>query len=148
VRLRAATEDDAGLLLRWANDPDTRTASFSRGPIDPATHATWLRSVLGDPARRLWIALADDAAVGQGRLDVLSPGDGERISISVAPEARGRRLATPLIAAVCAEAHGDVEAEVRLENTASRRAFEAAGFLEVDRDDDRSVLRWQGPPGA
>ena len=81
--------------------------------------------------------------MGQVRLDRLE--DGELISISVAPDARGQGLAPLIIVAACGEANGTVIARIRPDNERSIRAFSRAGFTRAD-DGDPVVLRWtQGP---
>ena len=56
--LRPADASDSEDLLAWRNDQETRANSRSTGPVDAATHQTWLAHALADPNRRLWIAEA------------------------------------------------------------------------------------------
>ena len=68
---------------------------------------------------------------GHLRLDDLGAGRA-RVSIVLAPQARGQGLAVPALAALGAEAatlgFAELVAEVHVENLASVRAFAAAGF--------------------
>ena len=134
MAVRPATIEDAALLLTWANDPDTRAASFHPAPISDADHAAWLHRNLATPTTRLMIGEVDGEAVGQVRLDRLPDGTAE-ISISIAPDRRGRGLGGRLLANAIATGSADSElavkrytARIRVENDASVRLFEGAGF--------------------
>jgi RimJ/RimL family protein N-acetyltransferase len=132
--LRRATEADRDLLLAWANDPETRASSFHSQTIEPGEHAAWLARVLGSETDELLVGEIDGVPIGQVRLSRDELGVAE-IGISVAPEARGRGLGSGLLQA--AIEHGRTRstppvrtfrARVRIENAASRRLFEGAGF--------------------
>ena len=134
VRLRRVTESDADLILAWANDPDTRAASFHPDPIDPAGHVRWLAARLASPTTGFWIGESDDGRpIGQVRVE--ADGSGGELSISVAPDARGQRFGRSLLQAGIAEARRTLLvrhllARVRLDNPASLALFAGAGFHE------------------
>lgn len=135
VQVRPATAADAALLLAWANDPDTRAASFHTERIAPDEHTAWLARSLTLPTRRLFIGMVGEEPVGQVRLDVGEAGEAE-VGISIAPERRGRGLGAGLLAAGIEAGRRDHElavdrfvARVRLGNEASIRLFEGAGFV-------------------
>lgn len=135
VVLRLAAAADEKVLLRWANDPETRRASLRSETIDPATHAAWFASRLADPDGRLWIGLVDDQPIGQLRIERTTEGDGE-VSIAVAPEARGRGLSRPLLLAGLVAAREELGvrrfvALVRQENDRSLALFRGAGFHDA-----------------
>jgi RimJ/RimL family protein N-acetyltransferase len=133
VVLRPAVPGDRDRLLAWRNDSVTRQFSFSTAPVSEATHDRWLEQSLSRPDRRLMIAEQAGTPVGQLRLDRL--GDREpraEVSITIAPEHRGRGLGSRVLLAADAVA-GDwgVErliAQVKTSNAPSRRIFEAAGY--------------------
>ena len=125
---------DADLLLAWANDPGTRAASFTSHRIDSAEHQAWLARTLASPQRRLYIGWAGDEPVGQVRLDLGAAGEAE-IGISVAPARRGAGLGAALLAAALDAGRREsglgitrYVARVRVDNDASMRLFERAGF--------------------
>src|SRR5439155_749158 len=89
LRVRPATAADSALLLEWANDPETRAASFSQHLIEAREHARWLAATLASPNVRLLIGCEGERAVGQVRFVCDATGAAE-ISISVAPDTRGR----------------------------------------------------------
>lgn len=132
IRFRKVVWKDSRLLWEWANDPKVRSASFFSEQIPWEVHCDWMRQKLADPEARLWIAQEEDLAVGVVRLQVKT-GSFAEIAITVGPELRGDGLASHLIrsAADCAAKGGQVQqlqALIKPQNMASRRAFEAAGF--------------------
>jgi RimJ/RimL family protein N-acetyltransferase len=135
VEVRPATAADAALLLTWANDPDTRAASFHPERIAPDEHAAWMTRSLTLPTRRLFIGMLGDDPIGQVRLDANAAGQAE-VGISIAPERRGQGLGAGLLATAVEAGRRDpglaVErfvARVRVGNEASIRLFEGAGFV-------------------
>lgn len=129
--VRPATEGDRRRLFEWANDPVTRANSFSSGPIPWADHCAWFEAKLKDPGCLL-LVLEKDGPIGQVRFDVQDTA--ATISIALAAEARGRKLATSAILAAVTELRNRAPAvttcaaQIKPGNTASVRAFSAAGF--------------------
>ena len=135
VEVRPATAADAALLLTWANDPETRAASFHTERIAHDEHEAWLTQTLTLPTRRLFIGMVGGEPIGQVRLDANDAGHAE-VGISIAPERRGKGLGAALLAATVEASRRDpglaVErfvARVRVGNEASIRLFEGAGFV-------------------
>jgi RimJ/RimL family protein N-acetyltransferase len=146
LRLRPATADDSERLLEWRNDAQTRAMAVVQAAVERATHARWLAARLSHADTLLTIAEQDGEPVGTVRLDRHGP-DTAELSITIAPEARGRGLARPAIELGVEHAHREwgvtrVTAQIRPENTASLRAFAAAGFETVrERSDLVAVAR-------
>jgi len=143
LQLRVAEASDSQLLLDWRNDPETRRWAFESGEIERATHEAWFARRRADPDTVIWIAEHDGRPVGQIRLD--RDGTEAEVSVALAPEARGGGLGRRLIARAAAEARGALAVErlnarIKPANSASLRAFEAAGFVEAARDDDVVTL--------
>lgn len=145
IVLSPATQSDAPLLYAlW--DEEARRQSFSGGPTTLDTHTAWLKGVLADPDRHLYVATERGLAVGSGRLDLVDYGKGAVISIVIAKEARGRGLGRRLILALEREAAAlgldFIRAEILEGNAASRRAFAMAGYvIEELKDGAISMLR-------
>lgn len=142
VRLRPALASDAITLWRWRNDPQTRAASFSGVTVELAEHERWLRETLGRTDRRLYVAHAEGRDVATARLDV--QGAEAVVSLTVAPEWRGRGIGTRVLRALVAEAFGApglrrLVARVKPDNAASRAAFERAGFTSAAGGDDGAL---------
>lgn len=142
VRLRKAEETDSEFLFQLRNDEEVRRNSFHTDPVERDTHEAWLRHVLADENRTLFIAenMETGEAVGQIRLDY--EGDpGYEISYSVAPASRGQHVGTIMIGVLMqmlASAAGTVRvyARVKPDNPASQTIFLHNGFCKVRETDD------------
>lgn len=146
--LRPAEQRDAIDLLDWRNDPATRANSRNTGEIALETHMGWLGRALADRDRRIWIA-----EQGGRKLGTVSATQADRaeieVSITVAPEKRGRGVGAAMLRAAVAETarvwpDRPVRALIRAGNDASRRLFASCGFKAVDEDDGFLVYRWGG----
>jgi UDP-2,4-diacetamido-2,4,6-trideoxy-beta-L-altropyranose hydrolase len=137
VQLRRAKSEDCRLLWEWANERGVRAVSFSTDPIPWDSHRTWYEAKLNDPRCLFFIAVAPDGqAVGQVRCDLDGPG--ALVSISLDPRFRGLGYGSAALDQVTQElfARGDVQelrAYIRAGNEASRHAFVAAGFAELEQ---------------
>lgn len=132
VRLRAAAEGDCGLLFAWANDPETRKMSFNSKAIPRPDHDAWFARRMTDPGTRLLIAV-DPFGNPLGQVRFQKDNDGAVLSISVAPEHRGRGLAPKIARSGAFEVLDSrwtdrVLAWVIAGNEASTRTFQKAGF--------------------
>lgn len=136
LHLRAVQVQDSHLIWEWANDGDTRAASFSSTPISWATHETWFAARLTDPQCRFYIAVdVSGSSIGQIRYQL--EGESATVSVSVAPEYRGQGYSVRLIQAgteslFVATAVMAVHAYIKPDNLASRHAFARAGFTELE----------------
>ena len=135
---RPATIADAPWLLRLRNDPATVAASVNVRTVRPVEHYAWLTALLNDPTRRLMIAMASGAVdVATYRLDDVGA-EAVEVSLTVAPEARGRGFAALVIRLAAEHAVREgadrVRAFVYSENVPSLRAFARAGFAESEAD--------------
>jgi RimJ/RimL family protein N-acetyltransferase len=131
--VRPATMADAELLLAWRNDPDTRAWSRTGDTISLADHRDWLATALTNPERVLLIAEYRGRPVGTVRFDFGN--DAWEVSITLAPSARGQRLALPVL--LTAEAHLDhptIHATVHRDNAASLALFQRAGYRHESAD--------------
>lgn len=130
VTLRHAHADDAAMLLGWRNDPQTRESSISNEPVTMQQHEAFLARSLAASDRWLFVGEAGKP-IGTVRLDADGVAAME-VSLTVAPDERGKGYSVALLRAVEAEAanRGAVRlvAVLRPENVQSRRAFEAAGY--------------------
>lgn len=133
LRARRATAEDARLLWEWVNDPDVRASAFHTAPIPWEGHLAWFTRRLADHG--CVIAIIEDGAgtpVGQVRFE------GENgvavVDISVAPAQRGRGHATAVLRLGLGLLFEDatwheVQAWIKVTNTASQRTFARAGFV-------------------
>ena len=134
VTFRQVCEEDCRLVWEWANDPDTRSVSFSTDPISWEDHVRWFAEKMNDPEHVFFILLSfDDEPVGQVRYTV--NGREAVISMSIAPKFRGRGYGSQGIRMTVEELfrHEDVDvirAHIKPENSRSFKAFTRAGFRE------------------
>jgi spore coat polysaccharide biosynthesis predicted glycosyltransferase SpsG/RimJ/RimL family protein N-acetyltransferase len=138
LRARAATVTDAELLHGWRNDEATRRWSRSSEPVPWVDHLLWLEGSLAREDRLLLVIEQAGVAVGTVRWDREDDGSWE-VSITVAPEHRGRRLAGPILRAGEEELRSrrgaiTVRAAVHRRNAASERLFRAAGYEPEDAE--------------
>jgi len=145
--LRPATSGDALDILRWRNDPHTRSMSRDTSVIDVDAHLAWFAKALQDPSRLLLVAEAEGEKLGMVRFDEV---DGcWEVNINLAPEVRGQGLGAPLLKAGLSHFAERrpmvaVEAEIRPENAASIRIFESAGFRALPPEGGLLRYAWQG----
>ncbi len=131
LRQRRATFADAPLLYRWANDPDTRRASFHQRQIYWSQHLRWLSQVLKAPNIHLYIVLKGKQPVATYRLEVRKKT--AVINLSVAPQSRGQGIGGELMNLIIVTAAKlgvtKLMGEVKIENQASLRLFQKTGFI-------------------
>ena len=120
VHIRPAKMQDARLLFNWRNDPATRAMSITSGELNWEMHLGWLSSRLSLPDPCIFITEVSGCAIGTFRID------GDEISFTVAPEARGRGHATEMLR-LAREMFGSKIAVVKPENQASAVAARGAG---------------------
>lgn len=134
LNIRPATEEDARLVWEWANDPVTRTASFSSDPIPWSDHTRWFDSKLKSENCLFFLITREDGLpVGQVRYD--KEGKEAVISVSLEESFRGHgygsailRLASNKVMA--SEGIDVIHAYIKKNNEASKRAFIKGGFEE------------------
>ena len=133
VKVRPAGPADRDRLLAWANDPATRSAGFRVEPISPDLHERWFAARLAEPANgRIWIGLAAGRPVGVVRVD-RGTDNLLVVSISLAPEERGKGQSVPLLEAGLDAARRAFpgtrfRAWIRTGNAPSIALFMRAGF--------------------
>ena len=133
LQVRHARLSDEGLLLTWANDPETRQNSFSPDPISAETHRRWFRNCLRDlDGCRLYVVETEEGIpVGQVRFERQELA--WEISYSLAPHFRRRGLGRPLLEIALSKMRSDypgalVLGRVKPHNLLSRKIFKSLGF--------------------
>lgn len=136
ITLRDAGPDDCERVWQWNFAPDVRAVSKHSHEVPFTEHARWFRARLEQPAP-MWIIEEVTAAVGVVRVDP----DG-RISIAIAPKARGRGIGKHAVTMACATWGKPIVAEIDVANIASRACFEACGFVAIHERDTFVTYRW------
>jgi RimJ/RimL family protein N-acetyltransferase len=135
LQFRRALPQDCALVYGWFLNPRTRSNSYSSNPVSLEDHTRWFEQRIGQmEAPYLMFSTAEhpDELIGQVRID-LKP-EGPVIGINLAPEHRGKGYATPMLRAALDffyqqhQQNIPVRAWIMNQNTASQRAFTAAGF--------------------
>lgn len=145
LRLRHVATADRALILRWANDPDTRRASLSQAVITPADHAAWFaRRVPSNAACAFYMATTiNGLPLGNVRFerqgDIEDHDQGWTLSFTVAPEFRGHglggRIVELAVRTFVEERHARlIVAAVRHENAPSSRLLRDLGFRPIRTD--------------
>ncbi|MFA6121753.1 MAG: UDP-2,4-diacetamido-2,4,6-trideoxy-beta-L-altropyranose hydrolase [Sideroxydans sp.] len=138
VYVRLATADDAPVVWPWRNCESTRRYFFDPSPVSLDTHVAWWHRSLADAQRALLIGFSEERAFGVVRFDFDVP-ESAVISIYLDPEMTGKGMGRALLFAGLnwlRKNHPEtstVSAEILPENSASLRAFQAAGFSEQYR---------------
>ena len=145
IRVRTARFADALALLRWRNDPVARAKSGSSNPIGLVEHLRWFRrSKFNADTIILIIVAGSGARVGTVRF-VASEPDLWTTSISIAKEARGRSYGIGGLLAGEAYVQSQhrqpvFRARVSMDNIASQKLFERAGYSQIGKDDQGFML--------
>lgn len=130
ITLRPATADDSEDILRWRNDPDTRSVSMNTDEVAVDTHRAWYAEKLKSPAAILLIGAYAGHKIGFVRYDLND--DVATVSINLNPDWRSLGMGQLILqkAEDFIPPHIDrIEAEIKPGNAASLKAFETAGFM-------------------
>ena len=141
VTVRHAIMDDADKLLEWRNDPETIRFSTTNTDVSKDEHRTWLESKL--KSEETMILIGCDSASGEEMGVVRFDAHDEHfwvVSINLAPQWRGRKMASPLLEEAVAyfgNQHTAVlAAYVKQGNIASCKVFEHCGFALYEENED------------
>jgi UDP-2,4-diacetamido-2,4,6-trideoxy-beta-L-altropyranose hydrolase len=133
IYLRNAEPGDCRQLWILANDPVTRAASFTDGPIDWSTHVEWFDRVLKSNHRHLFVAEnAEGDFAGQIRFDIEQVE--AVVSVAIDPSKRGHGLGAALIHAGTQRCLDEVpsvtvvHAFIRKSNEVSVAVFTKGGY--------------------
>ncbi|MBB3837360.1 RimJ/RimL family protein N-acetyltransferase [Runella defluvii] len=151
LSFRKAIGSDVDLYFEWANDEGTRQNSFNSDPIPYDKHVDWFVKKIQAP-NSLMLVFENHLKqpVGQVRID--KNDDESVIGISIANHFRGNGFATSMIAQSIQaffetfETESSVIAYIKLANLASKKAFERAGFHELESTADYYKLQTNRQP--
>ena len=137
IALRPATLEDCKFVWETNNHPTVRAVSLSSDEIVWEDHVRWYAQLLEDENRHLLIGQHEAANAGVIRFDLDDDLEGNRcvVSVALAASFRGQGFGRQLISEGTKHALvrwcDVVTAWVMPDNTASRRAFEQAGYQLV-----------------
>jgi len=136
LTLREVTDIDRELIWHWANDEETRKASYSQAHISWDEHIRWFDSVQRQKNHRFYIANnGSKKPVGQIRFAI--DGKDAIVSFSVAPESRRRGYGKEILIKAAKKLFNEtnikqISAYVKSENMLSLSVFQKAGFRLVE----------------
>lgn len=130
MQFRRATTEDLELTFNWANDPDVRLNSYSSDPIVFDNHKSWFYNKIQDSNSIYFIAEESNESIGQLRFEKVE--DHVVIGVTIAPEQRGKGYGSGILREGLIEYSKiwnlPVYAYIKVDNMASIKAFERAGF--------------------
>jgi len=129
--IRTVQEQDCELLWRWANDPKVRENAYNSDPIPWEDHKEWFEKKLENDSSKIYVAEVGSDLIGQIRFDLEEAV--AVVDVSVAESKRGKGYGIKLIERGTRRFLKEsgverVDAYVKANNNASRRAFEKAGY--------------------
>jgi RimJ/RimL family protein N-acetyltransferase len=141
ITVRRPTAADVCALAAHRDDPDAPAWLSARStPFEPATLLAEYLAGWWDERNRLGVTLVVEegsAATFRGVVHLYAAGSTLTLAYGVAPEARGRGVATAACRLICDWAFDhdfeQVQVEIAVDNEASRRVAEACGFREERR---------------
>ncbi len=132
IWMRRAENEDSKMMLRWANDDETRRMSYTTSRISWKMHAAWFDARLKDPSCLLLVGMdRSDSPLGSARIE--SRGKRGSLSLTIDPRHRGKGHGSRMISMACRMGANILglrgfDAFLKKINTPSRRAFEKSGF--------------------
>ena len=132
ITLRNAKLDDSVMMYVWRNHESTRRTAFNHEPFTEQQHKTWLKDVLKDSNRHLFVVENNNTAVGVLRFDVED--NAAEISIYLDPEKTRRGIGTQAIQIGCQWLKENcanvkkIRAEILKDNVVSQKVFAKMGF--------------------
>lgn len=136
---RGMQECDAPLISLWRSDPENYACFFNQRPVSVEEHLTWFRSYLADSSKLSFMVLDEQGnAIGTAALSNISEKSCE-ISYMIGDKGSRRKgFGAEAIRALSRFAFdvlevNEVYARIRLENTASIKTIQRAGFVETER---------------
>lgn len=133
--VRPANASDSEDVLRWRNDITSREQSRDPELISAETHIAWFAGILNSSNNYLYIAeFSDGTKIGQVRFDSITEKESTfEVSISIAPEFRGRNLSVEILLTAEAEFRSKfspltLKAYVLSINVPSQHLFSSAGY--------------------
>ena len=131
--VRRVIETDRKVIFDWRNDELTRCMFRCTSVVDWETHCNWLRARLSnDRCCLLMCEFNAESPIAVVRFDLDI--DTAQVSINLAPQKRGKGLASQCLASTISyfvkyyPSVSKLFAEIRTQNEASRKSFEKVGF--------------------
>ena len=144
MQIQLVKEEDCELLWKWANDPQTRSASFHSNPITWEQHCQWFTDKINSSDCIIYlVSINQNNPFGQVRFDIKK--NTAVISLSIAKKFRGIGLSSEMIKQACVQFFREskiqtVQALIKEKNMISICAFKKAGFVKIKQFEHLSFL--------
>lgn len=138
VSLRPATRQDLDRMYQWRNDPDIyRWFRNQDEELDWHAHVEWFQN---RPVDREDLII-EYRGTPVGVVSLASDGD---VGIYIGEKHLwGRGIAKKALKIALEERDGDYQAEIHIDNAASKHLFKEVGFEEVGRDGNWIQLEYR-----
>lgn len=142
LAIRDVTSKDSALLLDWKNDRVSLENSFNSAPVKQQEHEKWFQNELDNDRSAMYLIELDNKPVSLVRFSTRD--EKATIGITVGPESRGQRLAARSLVLACIRyfeqfPEQTVEAYIKIDNTASIKAFQSAGFRSIGQTEVNGI---------
>ena len=125
--LREVKKSDWKVLIEWRNDKITRQNFFSFDLVSVSEHKEYIKNMITNPNRKLFILEYNEIPVGTIREDRLDQDEFE-LSYTIGPMYRGKKIGQILMSLYLIERKGSFLCEVKEENIPSIKMIEKLGF--------------------
>ena len=125
--LREVKKSDWKVLLDWRNDKITLQNFFSFDLVSVSDHKEYIKNMITNPNRKLFILEYNEILVGTIREDRLDKDEFE-LSYTIGPTYRGKKIGQILMSLYLIERKGSFLCEVKEENIPSIKMIEKLGF--------------------
>lgn len=146
IILRPATiEDYETFYAIKADANNVKWSGFDKAPHKENFRVWYLNQLANDSDRKLYLLQVDSKIVGYSSVSYVIPDEPE-ISYGVLTEESGKGFGTEIIKRTTSLLNGGgISAWVSVNNKASMRCFEKAGFKRVDETEERTLAMFDEP---
>jgi len=136
ITFRYLTPNDKQMLFEWRNTPEIVLLSTSQKQVSQEEHSAWFDTIQNSDYTKVFIIEEFNFPIGQVRFD--RQDDGCQISIYLLPGHTGKGRGSELILTAIknlSQVWKDIkwiDAHIRSENIQSIKAFEKAGFRNIN----------------
>ena len=131
--LREVKKSDWKVLLDWRNDKITLQNFFSFDLVSVSDHKEYIKNMITNPNRKLFILEYNEILVGTIREDRLDKDEFE-LSYTIGPTYRGKKIGQILMSLYLIERKGSFLCEVKEENISSIKMIEKLGFKLFNKE--------------
>ena len=148
-KIRAAEPRDCIDVFLWRNDRISRKMSLNGERISLDEHVLWFASALSDPLCSIYICENMEDGVGYAVVRFVVRFDVATVSISLAPNVRGKGLSSNLLRSTInlfVKSNPGIvtlKAYVKHVNLSSRRMFDNLGFNPISVDNEMYELAFE-----